>query len=845
VSSLGAPIARLFAELDTAPEGLRDDEAARRLAELGPNDPDPPVRRALLVQLGRRLIDPLVAILVVAAGVSAIAGERQSALLIVAIVIASVAIETAQSRHAQRTADLLRARAAPTASVRRNGSTRAVARRELVPGDVIELEAGDLVPADARLLAAKDLHLHQAALTGESMPVERTAITGELEAISPADGDGVVFAGTSVVSGRGTALVVATGRHSMFGEIALQLVRRAPATEFERGVARFGVMIVETVLLLAVVVMGAAVVLHRDPLESLLFAVALAVGLTPEFLPMITTVTLANAAAHMARRHVIVKHLAAIQNLGSIDVLCTDKTGTLTTGEMTLARWVDVSGTVSEQVRELGYVSSYFETGIGNALDIALRRAGTGCPPYAPVDEIPFDFERRCSTVVVEELATRRRVLVTKGAPDQLLARCALAPAARVAALELADRLSNDGSRVLAIARRDVPRQSAYGRDDEHELELVGLVAFHDPIAPGVARVITALREDGVEIKIVTGDSDRVARAVCEQAGLADAEVLTGAEIDRMTDPAFAERALHVQVFARVSPMQKLRILAALSARGRVVGFLGDGINDAPSLRAADVGISVANAVDVARDAAEIVLTEPDLRVLHAGIVEGRRALGNVTKYLLMETSSNFGNMLSMAIASLVLPFLPMLPVQVLLNNFLYDVAQLTIPTDRVDPAFLRAPQRWRIDQVRCFMLQIGPVSSLFDLLTFALLLYGFRASAPLFHTGWFVESVATQILVLFVIRRLGSGPPIAPSRALVASSLVVVAIAIALPYSPLAGLFGFVSPSPALLGLVAVTVAAYLVLVRIVKVRVLEHRRGRIAPQTVRGPPRSMQGVR
>jgi Mg2+-importing ATPase len=816
--ALALPIDRVLDELATTRDGLPEEEAAERHERVGPNELDTPARRALIAQLARHLVDPLVAILLVAATVSAFAGEPRSAALILAIVVASVAIETVQTRRAQRTADLLRARAMPTATVRRGGAVRAIPRRELVPGDVIELDAGDLVPADARLLAAKDLHVHQAALTGESMPVERSAVADALATVVPADGDGVVFAGTSIVSGHASAVVVSIGRATMFGEIAAHLATRPPPTEFDRGVARFGVMIVETVLVLCVVVLGAGVVLHRNMLESLLFAVALAVGLTPEFLPMITTVTLASAASRMAHRRVIVKHLAAIQNLGSIDVLCTDKTGTLTTGEMTLARWVDVDGQPYDRVRELGYINSFFETGVGNALDIALRKTASAAPPCTQVDEIPFDFERRCATVVVEDATGR--TLITKGAPEQVVARCALSPERAAAALAVADELACDGSRVLAVARRAVAPQPAYRHDDEHDLELVGFLAFSDPPARGVDRAIAALRADGVEVKIVTGDSERVARAVCERAGVAVQDVLTGAELDRMTDPALSERAQRVQVFARVTPMQKRRIIAALSARGRVVGFLGDGINDAPSLRAADVGISVANATDVARDAADIVLVARDLRVLHSGIVEGRRALGNVMKYLLMETSSNFGNMLSMAAASVLLPFLPMLPVQVLLNNFLYDVAQITIPTDRVDPEFLRAPRRWQIDVVRRFMLRIGPISSIFDLLTFAVLLYVFHANAALFQTGWFVESVATQILVLFVIRKLGNGPPIRPSRALVASSLAVVALAVALPYLPIGSVFGFVALPGTLLALVAALVAAYLLLVRAVRVR-------------------------
>ena len=815
---LGLARDALLAELATSRDGLGDGEACERLARAGANELDAPVRRALVVQLLRRLVDPLVAILIVAAIVSALAGERESAVLVVAIVAASVAIETVQSRRAQRTADALRARVAPTATVVRAGVTRTVARRELVPGDVIDLDAGDLVPADARLLDTKDLHVHQAALTGESMPVERTPVTAALAAVSPADGDGVVFAGTSVVSGRGRAVVVATGRATMFGEIADQLAARPRPTEFDRGVARFGVLIVETVVLLLVIVLGSAVVLHRDPLQALLFGVALAVGLTPEFLPMITTVTLATAASHMAKRHVIVKRLSAIQNLGSIDVLCTDKTGTITAGVMTLARWVDARGQIDGHVRELAYACAYFETGVGNAIDVALRASGEGHPPYTHVDEIPFDFERRCASSVVED--ARGRLLIAKGAAEQLVARCALSADARRAALAVADELSADGSRVIAIATRRVPAQPGYRVADEHDLELAGFLAFTDPPMPEVANAIAALRADGVEVKIITGDAERVARAVCAQAGIAIRDVLTGADIEHMTDPALAERALRTDVFARVTPMQKRRIIGALASRGKVVGYLGDGINDAPSLRAADVGISVAGAVDVAREAADIVLTERDLRVLHAGIVEGRRALGNVMKYLLMETSSNFGNMLSMAAAAVLLPFLPMLPVQVLLNNFLYDVAQLTIPTDRVDAEFLREPRRWQVDAVRRFMLRIGPISSVFDLVTFGALLWLFHANEGLFHTGWFVESVLTQILVLFVIRKLGTGNAVAPSRALVASSLAVCVLAIALPFSPLAGLLGLVPLPAALFAFIAITIACYLALVHVVRAK-------------------------
>jgi Mg2+-importing ATPase len=640
-----------------------------------------------------------------------------------------------------------------------------------------------------------------------------------------------VFFGTSVVSGIATALVVATGPATAFGAIAARLAHRPPETEFDRGTRRFGLFITQTVLVLVFFVFLTNAALKRDPLQSLLFAVALAVGLTPEFLPMITAVTLAAGAVRMARRKVVVKHLAAMQNLGSMDVLCSDKTGTLTKGEMELVKVTDPFGAESDRPFALAYVNSRLETGIKSPLDVAiLRHAAPGIAEYRKVDEVPFDFERRRLSVAAD--GPEWRLLITKGAPESVLRCCTtyevggkVAPLDDSAHEQVAAAcaaLGREGYRLLAVAAKVAPGQETFRAADEAELTLVGLLAFLDPPRADAAAVIRALHRDGVAVKVLTGDNDLVARHVCEQVGLDGGRVVTGDDIDAMTDSALGHVAEEAHVFARLTPAQKTRVLLALKARGHVVGFLGDGINDAPSLRAADVGITVSSAVDVAKDAAEVILMEPGLGVLHSGILEGRHAFGNVMKYLLMGTSSNFGNMLSMAAAVTFLPFLPMLPVQILLTSLLYDLAQLAIPTDRVDHSYLHKPRRWDVGLIRRFMLTIGPVSSLFDFLTFAVLLHLFHASAALFHTGWFVESLATQTLVLFVIRTGKNPLKSRPSRALTASALAVVAIVVLLPYSPLAGPLGFVPLPAGYLLFVVLATVTYLALVEVAKRRVL-----------------------
>jgi len=837
-------LATLFEQLHTSERGLTSQEAGRRLDEVGPNEPVPARRTSIVLQILRLFVNPLIIILLIASLVSALLGELVNASIIVVMVLLSIVLNFIQTYRSQRAAERLRERVAPTATVLRDGNWIELPRRELVPGDIIRLTAGDMVPADARLLQARDLHIQQAALTGESLPVEKDAIDLKSEPQSPAEARNMVFLGTSVVSGMATALVISTGQTTAFGDIAAHLAVRPPETEFERGTRQFGFLIMQTVFFLVLFVFLVSIALQRDLLESLLFAVALAVGLTPEFLPMITTVTLTQGAIHMARQKVIVKHLSAIQNFGSIDVLCSDKTGTLTSGEMVLDRHLDPLGNPTEKVFLLAYLNSFYETGVKHPLDAAILRKGNTNPLDAAIlqhghpdvgryrkrDEIPFDFERRRLSIVVE--MDSECLLVTKGAPEGLLDLCAtyevdgqqhpLDREARARCEAIYQELSARGYRVLAVAYRPVLPKEVYRVADEMDLVLVGFVTFFDPPLEGIPEALQALHQDGVKVKILTGDNERVARYICSQVGLETGRVVLGEELDRMSDPALAHVAEQITVFARVSPAQKNRIILALKRRGHVVGFLGDGINDAPSLYAADVGISVATGVDVAKDAADIILLERGLQVLHSGIIEGRKAFGNVMKYLLMGTSSNFGNMFSMAGASLFLPFLPMLPTQILLNNFLYDLAQVTIPTDNVDPTFIHKPRRWNISIIRDFMVFIGPISSIYDFLTFFALLKLFHASEPLFHTGWFVESLATQTLVLFIIRTAGNPLRSRPSLPLMSTALLVVLVGILLPFTPLAIPLGFTPlPGAYFLFLIGVT-STYLLLVELVKRRLM-----------------------
>ena len=808
------------------------------MAQFGANEPVQSKRAAAISELLSLFLNPLVIILLVSSVVSFFLGNSTDAVIILVIVLLGIAINFTQTYRSHRAIEKLREGVSPTATARRDGEWKEISRREVVPGDVVRLSAGDLVPGDGRLLESRDLFVQQAALTGESLPVEKSVTSSQNGDTESPESPNFVFLGTSVVSGTASTLILKTGPRTAFGAIAQRLVARPEETEFERSMRRFGMLILRAVFFLVLFIVGVRVALHKDAFESFLFAVALAVGLTPEFLPMITSVTLARGAVRMARDNVVVKHLPAIQNFGTIDVFCSDKTGTLTTGKMILQSSLDYEGKASGRPLALSYLNSKFQTGIRSPLDVAiLESPGPQEDSYVKLDEIPFDFERRRLSIVLEKVGSEADgvLLITKGAPEGILDLCdtyeregqilALEPDAHARCRQTFDKLSAQGFRVLGVAYRRVPKQSAYTVADERALVFAGYLSFADPPQPDAAASLEAMKRDGVEVKILTGDNELVARHVCEQVGLADPVVLLGEELERTSDVALPHLAEQTTIFARVSPMQKLRIIHALKRRGHVVGYMGDGINDAPSLHAADVGISVSSATDVAREAAEIILLKSGLSVLHNGILEGRRASANVLKYVLMGTSSNFGNMFSMAGASAFLPFLPMLPTQILLNNFLYDAAQITIPSDHVDPEYLRAPRRWDMGLIRNFMVLIGPISSIYDFLTFYVLLKFFHASQAEFHTGWFVESLATQTLVLFVIRTMGNPFKSRPSGPLAATTIGIVILGVLLPYSPFARGLGFTPLPGPFYSFLAVSTATYLLLVEIAK-RVLFSRR-------------------
>jgi Mg2+-importing ATPase len=819
----------LLVLLEATPAGLTSDEAKQRLRLHGPNSLVAESRFAPLINFLRFFANPLVLILLAASAISIVLGDQVGGSIIIAIVLLSVVVNFYVEFQARHAVEDIRKQVATTAAVLRDGHEQELPVAELVPGDIIRLNAGDLAPADARLLDSKDLHVRESALTGESLPVDKAA--GDLAAgqHTIADASNSVFLGTAVQTGIGTAVIVRTGKDTAFGVIAQRLATRPPETEFGRGIRHFGLMITRVMMLLVLFVLMVNLLLHRPLLESFLFSVALAVGMTPEMMPMIITISLAQGARRMARKKVLVKQLAAIEDFGSIEILCSDKTGTLTEGEIALDRHVDVEGRDNDDVLRFVYLNSYFQTGIKSPLDDAiLKYARPAITEYEKVDEIPFDFNRKRLSVVVRHGG--EDLLITKGEAESMFAICATvtidgAPqpfdeSRRAQAMETLKKLSADGYRALGVAVRKVEKQDAYALTAEREMTLAGFAAFLDPPKEGIVAVLEALKKNGVSVVIMTGDNRYVTQEVARQVGLPTDRIVTGDQLDTMDDAALAYQAEHGAIFTRVSPEQKNRVILGLKARGHVVGYIGDGINDAPSLHTADVGISVMNGVDVAKDAAKIILLEKDLGVLNDGVMEGRRCFANIMKYIIMGTSSNFGNMFSMAAASLFLKFLPMLPTQILLNNFLYDTSQIAVPGDNVDPALLHKPKRWQIGFIRQFMTIIGPISSIYDFLTFGVLLWWFHAGAnpPLFRTGWFVESLATQTLVVFVIRTAGNPLKSRPSGQLLMSVVAVAIVGAVLPYTPLGPLLGFTPLPLSLLGAIAVLGLTYLFLVQAVK---------------------------
>ena len=823
------PLQELFQLLQATPIGLTTEEASRRLRLYGPNSMSRESRFAGLISFFGFFSNPLVIILVIASGISLALGEHVGGLIIIAIVLFSVLLNFLMEFQARHAVEEIQKQIAITAAVMRDGLEQELPTADLVPGDVIRLKAGDLVPADARLLDVKDLHVRESMLTGESLPVEKTVTDLSKEKHGVADASNSVFLGTAVQTGIGAAVIVCTGKDTACGEIAHRLAMRPPETEFGRGIRHFGMMLTWVTMFLVLFVLLVNIIFHRPVLESFLFSVALAVGMTPEMMPMIITVTLAQGAKRMTRKKVLVKQLAAIEDFGSVDILCTDKTGTLTEGEIVLDRHVDFQGKDNENVLQLIYLNSHFEAGIKSPLDDAvLKHVPPSIAGYDKVDEIPFDFNRKRLSVVVR--LAEEYLLITKGEAESVFAICEKVAidgvpqpfddSRRAEAENTLKNLSADGYRALGVAVLKVEKQDVYTVAAERAMTLVGFAAFLDPPKEGVLSVLEALRQDGISVVVMTGDNQYVTQKIAHDVGLDADRILIGNQLATMDDAAVAMQAENGAIFARVSPEQKNRVILALKARGHVVGYMGDGINDAPSLHTADVGISVMNGVNVAKDAAKIILLEKDLAVVNDGVLEGRRSFANIMKYIIMGTSSNFGNMFSMAAASLFLPFLPMLPSQILLNNFLYDVSQVSIPTDNVDLAMMQRPKRWQIGFIRQFMTIIGPISSIYDFLTFGVLLWVFHASTneSLFHTGWFVESLATQTLVVFVIRTAANPVKSRPSRPLLISVLTVVAVAVVLPYTPLGSLLGFTPLPISLLATIAILAVTYLFLVQAVK---------------------------
>ena len=822
--------------LGTRMEGLTEEEAAARRERFGPNVVAGDQRHDRLRLFFHACLNPLVLLLAVLAVVSAATGDVRAAVVMIAMIVLGVGLRFAQEARADAAAEKLRAMIRVTVTALRSGRPVEEPLAQLVPGDLVQLSAGDMIPADVRILTCRDLFVTQASLTGESLPVEKLETPGD-GGDNPLELKNLCFLGTAVESGTATAAVVETGPRTYLGAIARTLADEPVETAFDKGVARFTWLMIRFIVVMVPLVFVINGVTKHDWKEAFFFAVAVAVGLTPEMLPMIVSVCLSRGALLMSRRKVIVKRLNSIQNLGAMDVLCTDKTGTLTQDRVILERHCDVAGNEDERVLILAYVNSHFQTGLRNALDRAVLayeelHGKAAIPDWRKVDELPFDFSRRLMSVVVETPQGQHR-LICKGAPEEVFKRCgrfdldgelnAIDTVLIDDLREEHDALSRDGFRVLALAYRDFERRQTYSKDDESDLILAGYVAFLDPPKETAMVALEKLRARGVAVKILTGDNELVSRKICQVVGIPTDVVLLGAQVEKMSDAELGAAAETTTLFARMTPGHKQRVIQVLQARKHVVGFLGDGINDSPALHVSDVGISVDTAVDIAKEAADIILLEKSLLVVEDGVVEGRKVFSNILKYVRMGASSNFGNMFSVLGASAILPFVPMAPMQILTNNLLYDFSQVPIPTDNVDPEQIARPHPWRMGDLTRFILFIGPCSSVFDYTTFLIMLYLFGcwdpARAALLQTGWFVESLLTQTLIIHVIRT--NKVPFLQSRAsvaLMATTAAIMLLAIWLPSSPLAPALRLVRLPDLYWPLLLLTLLAYVVLTQLVK---------------------------
>jgi Mg2+-importing ATPase len=825
--------------LETQLTGLTNAEANSRVKQYGLNEIAREKHTSVLKHLFNNVKNPLILLLAALAVVSFLTGDMRATIVILVMVVLGVVLRFFQEMRADHAAEKLKAMVSNKATVLRGGKEKEIPLSLLVPGDVIRLAAGDMTPADVRVLSAKDLFLNQSALTGEALPMEKNAGTASKDIHNPLELGNLCFLGSNVVSGTSLAVVLHTGERTYFGSLAASIAQPRQLTSFDKGINGFTWLMIRFIAIMVPVVFLINGFSRHNWLEAFLFAMAVAVGLTPEMMPMIVSVNLSKGAVMMSRKKVIVKRLNSIQNFGAMDVLCTDKTGTITQGKIILEKHLDVRGEPSDKVLHYGYLNSYHHTGLKNLLDEAILNHGEleetlkAKVKYRKIDEIPFDFIRKRMSVIVED-ETGLNTLICKGAVEEIMACCdrveidgkavPMLPEYKENAKKLVNGLNNQGFREVALAYKEMPGASdepGYKVSDESALVLLGFLSFLDPPKESAAKAIKQLNGLNVEVKILTGDNEAVTAYICKEVGLSVDRILLGSQIEAMSDKELAEAVNTTSIFAKLAPNQKESIIRALQSNGRVVGFMGDGINDAPALKAADVGISVDSAVDIAKESSDIILLDNNLLVLQQGVMEGRRVFGNITKYIKMAASSNFGNMFSLLGASAFLPFLPMLPIQVLTNNLLYDFSQIAIPTDVVDPEWMKKPRKWKISGIQKFILFIGPISSIFDYLTFFMMLTIFKCwnNPALFHTGWFVESIFTQTLIIHVIRT--NKIPFIQSRAswpLILSSLGIVSLGAWLTISPLANILGFVPLPPLYWLFLAIILMGYIVLTQLIK---------------------------
>ncbi|MFH0873539.1 MAG: magnesium-translocating P-type ATPase [Candidatus Komeilibacteria bacterium] len=809
--------------------GLTSLEAKIRLAQYGENVVFKKKHLRPVVAFIRKFNSPLLLVLIATSIVSFFVGQKTNGVILLFMVMLSAILDFVNTYRSEKAVASLIAKVVTTATVWRDGKKKEILLKDIVPGDVIFLSAGDIIPADGRILESDDCFVNQSALTGESFPAEKEAVSEVTPEVITPEMKQIVFMGTSLVTGFATMEALHTGQKTEFGKIASQLQKTELDTDFDKNIRRFSLFIMRLTLLMVSFVFLVNVLAHRDLFTSFIFAIAIAVGLTPELLPVIISISLSRGSVRMAAKNVIVKHLPAIQNFGSMDVLCTDKTGTLTKDQIELVKYVDIHGQASDQLLTYAYANSFYHTGVQNPLDSAVKNyKKITLTAYKKIDEIPFDFLRRRQSVVVE--TGGQRLLISKGAPEEVLKVCSQyedngqvkslsADVCRQVTQQFKD-LSQQGFRVLGVASKKITTKAkTYSHDQEVDLVFQGFIAFLDPPKPTAEEAIKELAELGIEIKILTGDNELLTQKICRDLKLPIKGTYTGQQLLKMSDVQLQQAAMKATIFARVTPDQKERIITLLRKGGRVVGYLGDGINDAPALKAADIGISVNNAVDVAKESADIILLQKSLRVLKDGIIEGRRTFHNSMKYIMMGLSSNFGNMFSMMGASAFLPFLPMQPTQILLNNFIYDTSQLSLSSDSVDADDIRKPTAWNMKFIRLYMIVFGLVSSVFDFLTFGLLYLIFHLTESQFQTGWFIESIATQVFVIYVIRtRKIPFLQSRPSMLLLINTLLAVVIAWTLQFTPLGAYFGLQRLPFIILALIFFLVMVYLVLVQFTK---------------------------